>query len=105
MDRETTAEDRALRADYTDLGGTKLGQRPVQHIELVVEINGVHGDPLIDVFPLWQRHSEAQVPTAQRLHHVLLHIVRGRSAGKGDCLEGRVRANKGGADEERRSAG
>lgn len=40
----------------TRRGRAKLGDRPVQHVDLVVEVDGVDGQPLVDVLVLRELH-------------------------------------------------
>mmetsp|Transcript_6905 Transcript_6905/g.22173 ORF Transcript_6905/g.22173 Transcript_6905/m.22173 type:complete len:217 (+) Transcript_6905:523-1173(+) len=59
------------RAHYRALlRRTKLSNSPIQHVNLIKKINGIHRKPFVQIFTLGQRNGKAQVATAQRRFRV-----------------------------------
>jgi len=59
------------RHDWTLLGSTELGNCAVKHVQVVEEIDGVHGQPLVCIFTIGQLNGQSQVTRAESSLSVL----------------------------------
>lgn len=65
------------RHERTRLLGAELGDSAVKHVDLVEEVNGVDGHPLVDVLALGQHDGQPEVARAQcgrRLTHQVVLV-------------------------------
>jgi len=54
----------------TGLDSAELGDGPVEHADLIEEVDDVDGDPLVSVFARRQHYCILQIPTPQSRRRV-----------------------------------
>lgn len=69
------------RHDGATILRAELSNGPVEHVDLVEEVHGVHGHPFVQVLSVWQHDGQPQVARAQRGGCVLHQVILVRSLG------------------------
>ena len=57
------------------LSGAKLRQDAIENVNLIIELDGVHGEPLVEIFTSWQLDGKLHVSTAERHSSDLLQTI------------------------------